>query len=246
MDGLWRCNDLVGTGAAAGAQPRSAGWHGDGLARLGGWAMRAWHAAAAQYARRQPPQHRRALRSRQRVLRPVPVAGPDVLLGAVDQARTTRWRLASTRKLDRICRKLQLHAGRPCLEIGTGWGGFAIHAARHYGCQVTTTTISREQHALARERVAAAGLGDRSRGAARGLSRPHAASYDKLVSIEMIEAIGAPVSSRPTSASSDRCLAGRAGPDPGDHHRGPPLPAGAAMRWTSSSATSFRAASFPR
>ena len=56
---------------------------------------------------------------------------------------------ASTRKLDAICRKLKLQPGDRVIEIGTGWGGFALHAARHYGCHVTTTTISREQHAMA-------------------------------------------------------------------------------------------------
>ncbi len=77
------------------------------------------------------------------------------------------------------------------VEIGTGWGGFALHAARHYGCRVTTTTISREQHALARERVAAAGLADRI-DVRLDDYRDLTGQYDKLVSIEMIEAIGAP------------------------------------------------------
>jgi cyclopropane-fatty-acyl-phospholipid synthase len=76
------------------------------------------------------------------------------------------------------------------VEIGTGWGGFALHAARHYGCHVTTTTISQEQHALARERVAAAGLADRVHVLLQDY-RDLAGRYDKLVSIEMIEAIGA-------------------------------------------------------
>ena len=79
---------------------------------------------------------------------------------------------ASIAKLDRICRKLDLKPGDHVLEIGTGWGGFALHAAGRYGCRVTTTTISREQHALARERVDAAGLGRSRHAAARGLSRP--------------------------------------------------------------------------
>ena len=65
---------------------------------------------------------------------------------------------ASTAKFDAACTKLALRPGQHLLEIGTGWGGLAIHAARHYGCRVTTTTISREQYELARERVARAGL----------------------------------------------------------------------------------------
>jgi len=96
---------------------------------------------------------------------------------------------AQLARLDRICRKLELKAGDHLLEIGTGWGGMAIHAARHYGCRVTTTTISREQHALARERIAAAGLGDRITLLLEDY-RDLRGRYDKLVSIEMIEAVG--------------------------------------------------------
>ena len=100
---------------------------------------------------------------------------------------------ASVAKLDRICRKLDLKPGDRVMEIGTGWGGFALHAARHYGCHVTSTTISPSQHAMARERVAAAGLGDRITLLLqdyRDLSCEKTGQYDKLVSIEMIEAVG--------------------------------------------------------
>jgi len=96
---------------------------------------------------------------------------------------------AQVAKLDRICRKLDLRPEDHLLEIGTGWGGLAIHAATHYGCRVTTTTISAEQLALARERVAAAGLEDRITLLLEDY-RDLAGSYDKLVSIEMIEAVG--------------------------------------------------------
>ncbi|MBS0447051.1 MAG: class I SAM-dependent methyltransferase [Proteobacteria bacterium] len=96
---------------------------------------------------------------------------------------------AQVAKLDRICTKLDLRPGDHLLEIGTGWGALALHAARRYGCRVTTTTISREQHARARERIAAAGLADRI---ALRLDdyRDLDGRYDKLVSIEMIEAVG--------------------------------------------------------
>jgi cyclopropane-fatty-acyl-phospholipid synthase len=96
---------------------------------------------------------------------------------------------ASIAKLDRICRKLQLRPGERVLEIGTGWGGFALHAARNYGALVTTTTISREQHDWARERIHAAGLQDRIT-LLRDDYRDLGGQYDKLVSIEMIEAVG--------------------------------------------------------
>jgi cyclopropane-fatty-acyl-phospholipid synthase len=97
--------------------------------------------------------------------------------------------VASRRKLERICEKLQLSARTRVIEIGGGWGGFALHAARQHGCQVTTTTISREQYQLARERVAAAGLSDRIEVLLADYRRL-GGRYDRLVSIEMIEAIG--------------------------------------------------------
>jgi cyclopropane-fatty-acyl-phospholipid synthase len=97
---------------------------------------------------------------------------------------------ASRAKFDAACRKLALGPSDHLLEIGTGWGGLAIHAAQHYGCRVTTTTISRAQHELARERIAAAGLSDRVTLLLEDY-RDLSGSYDKLVSIEMIEAVGA-------------------------------------------------------
>jgi cyclopropane-fatty-acyl-phospholipid synthase len=96
---------------------------------------------------------------------------------------------ASVAKLDLICRKAQLRPEHHVLEIGTGWGGFAIHAAKHYGCRVTTTTISREQHDLACERVREAGLEDRIEILLEDY-RDLKGHYDRLVSIEMIEAVG--------------------------------------------------------
>jgi len=96
---------------------------------------------------------------------------------------------ASVAKLDAICRKLALGPRDHVLEIGTGWGGFALHAAGRYGCRVTTTTISPSQHELARERVRAAGLEGRVTLLLEDY-RDLAGSFDKLVSIEMIEAIG--------------------------------------------------------
>lgn len=96
---------------------------------------------------------------------------------------------ASVAKFDRICRKLRLLPGMSLLEIGTGWGGFALHAARHYGCQVTTTTISQKQHNYAAARVRAAGLADRITLLLEDY-RELAGQFDRLVSIEMIEAVG--------------------------------------------------------
>jgi cyclopropane-fatty-acyl-phospholipid synthase len=96
---------------------------------------------------------------------------------------------AQLRKMDRIAEKLDLSPETHLLEIGTGWGGLAIHLARKSGCRITTTTISREQATLARERIREAGLA--------GLIevveldyRDLTGKYDRLVSIEMIEAVG--------------------------------------------------------
>jgi cyclopropane-fatty-acyl-phospholipid synthase len=96
---------------------------------------------------------------------------------------------ASLAKLERVCEKLELGPEDHVLEIGTGWGGFAVHAASRYGCRVTTTTISREQFAYARERVRLAGLEDRVAVKLEDY-RDLRGRYDKLVSIEMIEAVG--------------------------------------------------------
>ncbi|UCD91163.1 MAG: class I SAM-dependent methyltransferase [Desulfobacterales bacterium] len=96
---------------------------------------------------------------------------------------------ASIAKYDRICRKLQLHPEDHVMEIGGGWGGFAIHAAKHYGCRVTTTTISDKQYALAEKRIAASGLSHRIRLLCKDY-RHLDGKFDKLVSIEMIEAVG--------------------------------------------------------
>jgi len=107
----------------------------------------------------------------------------------VFQTPESSMREASIQKYDRICRKLELTGGDHVLEIGTGWGGFAIHAAVRYGSRVTTTTISDEQHRFATERVAALGLGERVT-LLRQDYRDLEGTYDKLVSIEMIEAVG--------------------------------------------------------
>ena len=96
---------------------------------------------------------------------------------------------AQLAKLERICRQLELGPDDHLLEIGTGWGGMAIHAAAEHGCRVTTTTISREQHAYATARVRELGLADRVTILDRDY-RDLDGEYSRLVSIEMIEAVG--------------------------------------------------------
>lgn len=96
---------------------------------------------------------------------------------------------ASLEKVDRVCRTLQLSPEDHVLEIGTGWGTFAIYAAQKYGCRVTTTTISEEQFRMATQRVQDAGLTDRITILMKDY-RDLEGQFDKLVSIEMIEAVG--------------------------------------------------------
>lgn len=96
---------------------------------------------------------------------------------------------AQVAKVDRICRRLGLGPSHHLLEIGTGWGWLAVHAAERYGCRVTTTTISAKQHDRARERAARAGLEGRVTVLRRDW-RDLEGTYDRLVSVEMVEAIG--------------------------------------------------------
>lgn len=97
---------------------------------------------------------------------------------------------ASIAKFDAACRKLDLQPHDHLLEIGTGWGGLAIYAAQHYGCRVTTTTISPQQYLLAKAKIKDAGL-DHCITLLQQDYRDLEGRYDKLVSIEMIEAVGA-------------------------------------------------------
>ena len=96
---------------------------------------------------------------------------------------------AQREKNDALCRQLRLVPTDHVLEIGTGWGGWSLHAAQTYGCRVTTVTISQQQYDLARSRIAAAGLTDRVEVQLRDY-RDLTGTYDKIVSIEMMEAIG--------------------------------------------------------
>jgi cyclopropane-fatty-acyl-phospholipid synthase len=96
---------------------------------------------------------------------------------------------AATAKYDRICRKLALGPKDHVLEIGTGWGGFALHAVKNYGCRITTTTISRQQHDWAKNLFERESVSDRIELLFEDY-RDLTGKYDKLVSIEMIEAVG--------------------------------------------------------
>ncbi|SFK30362.1 SAM-dependent methyltransferase [Lysobacter sp. cf310] len=189
MEGYWDCDDPVALIRLLVRNRERLDGMERGVARLGGLAMRAWHAL------------RRNTRagSRRNIAAHYDLGNEFFALflssdlmysSAVWEGDEDTLEAASARKLDLICRKLELRPGDRVIEIGSGWGGFAVHAARHYGCHVTTTTISGEQYALAQARVAEAGLGDRVE-VLRQDYRDLRGQYDQLVSIEMVEAIGA-------------------------------------------------------
>jgi cyclopropane-fatty-acyl-phospholipid synthase len=108
---------------------------------------------------------------------------------AVFPSAETPLEAAQQNKFTRLIRKARLSAGDHVLEIGCGWGGFAIEAVRQTGCRVTGVTVSREQYTLARQRVKAAGLEDRIRIEFKDY-RHIRGQYDKIISIEMLEAVG--------------------------------------------------------
>ena len=189
MEGWWDSDDLVTLVRILVANRELLDGLEGGAARLAGWALHAAHAL------------RRNTRagSRRNIAAHYDLGNeffalflsPDLMYSAaLWESDTDTLERASERKLARICARLQLNAGDHVLEIGSGWGGFALYAAARHGCRVTTTTISREQQRLALERVAQAGL----EGRVTVLLEDYRAlsdQYDKLVSIEMIEAIGA-------------------------------------------------------
>ena len=189
IDGLWQCDDLVALIRVMVRNRDLLDGMETGLARLGGLAMKAWH-ALNRNTRAGSRRNIAAHYDLGNELFGLFLSSDLMYSSAIYASDDEPLEVASTRKLDRICRKLELSPADHVLEIGTGWGGFAIHAARHYGCRVTTTTISREQYELASARVAEAGLSDRIELLLEDY-RDLDGRYDKLVSIEMIEAIGA-------------------------------------------------------
>ena len=190
IDDAWHCDDLVTLIRIMVRNRDLLDGMETGLARLGGLAMKAWH-ALRRNTRAGSRRNIAAHYDLGNELFGLFLSDDLMYSSAIYADDDEPLEVASTRKLDRICRKLQLSSADHVLEIGTGWGGFAIHAARHYGCRVTTTTISREQFELASRRVAEAGLSDRVELLLADY-RDLGGRYDKLVSIEMIEAIGAP------------------------------------------------------
>lgn len=188
MDAAWTCDDPVALMRMLVRNRDLLDAMETGLARLGGWAMRAWHALnrnTRDGSRRNIAAHYDLGNDFFKLFLDENLMYSSAIFTRADDTLET----ASTRKLDRICRKLALNPRHRVVEIGTGWGGFALHAAREYGCHVTTTTISREQYELASARVREAGLENRI-SVLLSDYRDLDGRYDKLVSIEMVEAIG--------------------------------------------------------
>jgi cyclopropane-fatty-acyl-phospholipid synthase len=188
MDGLWQCDDLVAlTRIAAlnvGALDRLRRALAPVLIPLQRWAR--W------LARNTPGRSRRRIAAHYDLGNELFALFLDATMMyscAVFETPQATLEEASLAKLERICTKLDLRPEDHLLEIGSGWGGLAVYAAQRYGCRVTTTTISREQHGYACERVRAAGLQGRVTVLLEDY-RELRGRYDKLVSVEMIEAVG--------------------------------------------------------
>ncbi len=188
LQGEWDCDDLLELFRIFIRNMPVAQRGERGLARLGHMLARLWHAASANSKRG----------SRRNIAAHYDV-GNDFFGLILDETMAyssgifleddSTLEAASREKFDRLCRKLALQSDDHLLEIGTGWGGLAVHAATEYGCRVTTTTISTSQRAHAQARIDAAGLTDRITLLGSDY-RDLRGQYDKLVSVEMIEAVG--------------------------------------------------------
>ncbi|MFN8767916.1 MAG: class I SAM-dependent methyltransferase [Lysobacteraceae bacterium] len=188
MDGQWHCDDLVGLVRLLVLNRDLLDAMEGGLARVSGWLLKGIHALRRNTragARKNIAAHYDLGNDLFRLFLCDNLMYSSAIFASPDEPLE----VASRRKLERIGRKLDLKPADQLVEIGTGWGGMALHAAQRFGCRVTTTTISKEQHALATERVARAGLADRVTVLLEDY-RDLSGTYDKLVSIEMIEAIG--------------------------------------------------------
>lgn len=187
MDGDWRCDDIgaLFSVLVENQQHLSTGAGWSWLVRLGGRARGWLHANTRRGSRRNIAYHYDL--------------GNDLYRLFLDRTMTYSCAVyrrpgasldeAQEEKLDGICRRLELGARAEVLEIGSGWGGFAIHAAGRYGARVTGITLSRSQLELARERAVAAGVGERVDFRLCDY-RDVSGSFDHIVSIEMFEAVG--------------------------------------------------------
>jgi cyclopropane-fatty-acyl-phospholipid synthase len=186
--GDWDCDDLTSLFRIFVRNGNSANRIDSGLARLASFGHRLfhwWHANSRRGSRRNIGAHYDLGNDFFRLWLDDTLAYSSGIFPAPGASL----REASVEKFDRVCRKLGLQPADEVLEIGTGWGGFAVHAAENYGCHVTTTTISREQFDVTQQRINEAGLDSRVTLLQQDY-RELRGQFDKLVSIEMIEAVG--------------------------------------------------------
>ena len=189
MAGYWSCDDLVGLVRLLVRNRDLLDGMERGWARLGGWLLRGWH----WLRRNTEAGSRRNIAAHYDLgneFFSLFLSGDLMYSSAYWVGEHDTLNAASRRKLDLVCQKLRLTPQDHLVEIGSGWGALAVYAATHYGCRVTTATISVEQYGAACGRVASAGLGDRVTVLLEDY-RNLTGTYDKLVSIEMIEAVGA-------------------------------------------------------
>ncbi len=188
IDGQWDCDHLTTLFRIFIRNMESSDGMDRGLAKIAGWFQRLGH----KLRDNTPGGSRRNIQAHydlgndffQLWLDPTMAYSAGIFPDWSDELET-----ASHEKFDRVCRKLNLQRGTRLLEIGTGWGGMALHAGREYGCRVTTTTISPAQHAEARRLVETNGLADRVDVLLQDY-RHLQGRFDRLCSIEMIEAVG--------------------------------------------------------
>ncbi len=189
MAGHWHCDDLVALVQILVRNRDVLDGMESGWARMGGWALRRWHALR----RNTEAGSRRNIAAHYDLgneFFALFLSADQMYSSAYWHSGTDTLEAASQRKLQRVCERLKLAPEDHLIELGTGWGALAVYAAAHYGCRVTTTTISREQYAAAQQRIQRAGLTSRVTVLLEDY-RKLTGTYDKLVSIEMIEAVGA-------------------------------------------------------
>ncbi len=190
MLGEWDCDDLVCADhnrratTSTGSMPSATRFHW-----LTGPVQKLGLANAADHPVPRQAPDRRPLRPRQHALLALPRPVDELLRRRLCRTPATRSSRPRSTRWTGSPSGSNLGPEHHLLEIGTGWGGLAVHLARKTGCRITTTTISKEQAALARERVEAAGLGDRIEVLEKDY-RDLTGTYDRLVSVEMIEAVG--------------------------------------------------------
>ncbi|MFM9116284.1 MAG: class I SAM-dependent methyltransferase [Planctomycetota bacterium] len=188
LNGDWDCDDLTALFRLFVRNMNAADQIDRGVSRVAQWSHRLyhwWHANSKQGSRKNIEAHYDLGNDFFRLWLDDTMAYSSGVFGHADASLQE----ASIEKFDRVCRKLELTPQDHLLEIGTGWGGMALHAAGQYGCQVTTTTISQRQLEYARERVENAGL-QHLIALRQDDYRDLTGQYDHLVSIEMIEAVG--------------------------------------------------------